>query len=631
MKFKSLLYFLAVSIFVLFCVSSYAATINVPDDQATITLALAAATSGDIITVDAGTYNESITISKSLTILGSGIGNTIISGDGIQSYVVTIDADNTTINGFTLQMSSVGGSDYIVKIFASNVIVSNNIIKGDGGSVETGISTSSSNSNIIISGNTVSNCSYSTIAMGAFNSTISANTVFGSTSAGGIEIYSNSNGNVSIYNNIIYDFPNTAGIQISTEIGSTPDNNNIYNNTIYSCAGGISVSSNNNYVYNNLIYDITGTETGGGPPGFGILIISEDNPCSGNIVVNNTIDNIQHDDENVGLGILALGKDGGELSNTTISNNIVSSSEIGIAKAEAGGTVAGTISDYNCVYSNATQYNGITKGSNDITTDPLFSNVSNNDFRLQATSPCIDAGTTTNAPSSDSNSNTRGTIPDMGAFEYFEFTGSSTWYKGHCNIGVIVPGTTWYFAEGSTQGSFDTWILLSNPNGSSADVVVTFYNSNGTTVVKNITMPKNSRDSINVNIVAGMTDRGFSTKVTSDLPIMAERAMYWDTDERDWDGSHCSGGIASTSKEWYFAEGSTQGFSCWLLLVNAESTAANVTLTFYKDDDSVSQVLVTVPATSRYSANLNDYFGDQAFSIKVTSPSVPIVAERAMY
>ena len=287
--------------------------------------------------------------------------------------------------------------------------------------------------------------------------------------------------------------------------------------------------------------------------------------------------------------------------------------------------------DYNCTYNNTTQYSGITEGSNDITTDPLFSNVSNNDFRLQATSPCIDAGTTTNAPSSDSNSNTRGTIPDMGAFEYFEFTGSSTWYKGHCNIGVIVPGTTWYFAEGSTQGSFDTWILLSNPNGSSADVVVTFYNSNGTTVVKNITMDKNSRDSINVNIVAGMTDRGFSTKVTSDLPIMAERAMYWDTAERDWDGSHCSGGIASTSKEWYFAEGSTQGFSCWLLLVNAESTAANVTLTFYKDDDSVSQVLVTVPATSRYSANLNDYFGDQAFSIKVTSPSVPIVAERAMY
>ena len=54
------------------------------------------------------------------------------------------------------------------------------------------------------------------------------------------------------------------------------------------------------------------------------------------------------------------------------------------------------------------EYN--TTGSNNIDTDPLFVDVANGDYHLQATSPCIDAGTDIGLPFA-------GTAPDMGCFE----------------------------------------------------------------------------------------------------------------------------------------------------------------------------------------------------------------------
>ena len=49
----------------------------------------------------------------------------------------------------------------------------------------------------------------------------------------------------------------------------------------------------------------------------------------------------------------------------------------------------------NDVWNNVDNYNGVAEqgGSNgNITVDPLFTDASGNDFTLQSTSPCIDAG-----------------------------------------------------------------------------------------------------------------------------------------------------------------------------------------------------------------------------------------------
>jgi parallel beta-helix repeat protein len=77
----------------------------------------------------------------------------------------------------------------------------------------------------------------------------------------------------------------------------------------------------------------------------------------------------------------------------TVVNNIVVSNTYGIrAHTDASGTL-----DYNDVRGNTTQdYDlpgALEPGPHDIQADPLFTNPAGDDFHLQASSPCIDAGT----------------------------------------------------------------------------------------------------------------------------------------------------------------------------------------------------------------------------------------------
>ena len=67
---------------------------------------------------------------------------------------------------------------------------------------------------------------------------------------------------------------------------------------------------------------------------------------------------------------------------------------------------------YSCVQG------GYSTAVGNIAVDPRFRDVSNNNFRLNSNSPCIDAGTSMGAPPDDIEGNTRSVPPDMGAYEY---------------------------------------------------------------------------------------------------------------------------------------------------------------------------------------------------------------------
>jgi len=89
----------------------------------TIQGAINAATGGETINVPAGSYTESLTIDKSLTLQGAGSSSTTING------VHTISADDVTIDGFTLAPV---GSGIAVTIDSSasaidNIDITNNI------------------------------------------------------------------------------------------------------------------------------------------------------------------------------------------------------------------------------------------------------------------------------------------------------------------------------------------------------------------------------------------------------------------------------------------------------------------------------------------------------------------------
>ena len=57
-------------------------------------------------------------------------------------------------------------------------------------------------------------------------------------------------------------------------------------------------------------------------------------------------------------------------------------------------------------------------GTGNISLDPQFVDAASGDFHLQATSPCVNAGTAAGAPATDLDANLRDTTPDMGAYEY---------------------------------------------------------------------------------------------------------------------------------------------------------------------------------------------------------------------
>lgn len=82
LKKSTIILVLGIGLFILNGTNIEAATLNVPADYATITLAIAAASNGDTIQVAAGTYSEDVTISKEVTIQGAGAGNTTIPGTG---------------------------------------------------------------------------------------------------------------------------------------------------------------------------------------------------------------------------------------------------------------------------------------------------------------------------------------------------------------------------------------------------------------------------------------------------------------------------------------------------------------------------------------------------------------------
>lgn len=95
---------------------------------------------------------------------------------------------------------------------------------------------------------------------------------------------------------------------------------------------------------------------------------------------------------------------------------------------------------------NSIIYGGFT-GNNNQSTDPLFSNVTNNDFTLQPTSGAIDAGDTTGfsiiIPLTDLNGNPRyqNGIIDLGAYEYENTSSASINEFSNSQI-VVYPNPT---------------------------------------------------------------------------------------------------------------------------------------------------------------------------------------------
>ena len=118
---------------------------------------------------------------------------------------------------------------------------------------------------------------------------------------------------------------------------------------------------------------------------------------------------------------------------------------------------------------------------------------------------------------------------------YFPSNGPRLWEGGHESAGVPAPSRTWFLAEGATGSFFECFILLMNPNSERADGTVTYLLPDGSTLAQGLEIPPNSRRTINVETVyPGLANTAVSTMVTTEIPIVVERAMYWDANGQTW-------------------------------------------------------------------------------------------------
>ena len=171
---------------------------------------------------------------------------------------------------------------------------------------------------------------------------------------------------------------------------------------------------------------------------------------------------------------------------------------------------------------------------------------------------------------------------------YFGNTPTRLFAGGHASAGAPDASTTWLFAEGATGAYFDTYVLLANPGTTPATVTLRYLLDNGTTITQERTVAPNARLTVDVEQAdPRLASAAFSTEVTSDVPIVAERSMYWVGEPGPWTEAHNTVGVTAAGTKWLLAEGregGERGFQTYILLANTASSAAEVTITYLKTD-----------------------------------------------
>lgn len=467
----------------------------------TLGKALSIATAGDTIYVDADTYNSSsgsgitkeggYTIAASqdgIKIIGAGIAATIFDGTNYMSstalsnfYWLNITGNNVVIQNMTLKKyfkqgaiditASAAASDssrtYITNVFFDNNESDNTYdgVNNQGGA-------------LWISASTKPAAVYFTNSH--FNENIAE------TGAGGGAIFAKASGTVAstiILEGCRLTCNSTMGVNLTTYDGGAILLNNAaakINNSFFSGnrvndrKGGAIYS--NNTLAGYLPLTITNTIFASNRGRQGVAVFADGrSTCT----ITNSLfySNLTTSGFGNGGTISCDGTTNMSIVNSTIANNLSSGSDgSGLAVEAAnsytvlnsiiygnqvGNTSAATINaTYSDIQNVGASHSGVT---GNINTNPLFTSAS--DFTLQGTSPAINAGTTTGAPSRDLTNTIRSGNPDMGCFE-----SGSTFPTVSATCGLFLtcatPSITSIAASPNVcSGSTFTSSLVSSPTG----------------------------------------------------------------------------------------------------------------------------------------------------------------------
>jgi len=211
-----------------------------------------------------------------------------------------------------------------------------------------------------------------------------------------------------------------AGIFLYDTTSAIIESNTISNNTANFLGGGIagdgrsSVGVHTPIIRNNIIFNNNANDSRFGGGGIAFYRRASTNLIN-NVIYNNSTDGS-------GGGVCLVNAN----NNVSITNSIIwNNSATGSASLDQIDNI-GTGNTLTITYSNI---DSVISGTGNIRQNPLFIDVSNNDFHLLPNSPCIDTGISTGAPSVDADSNATGQDGnnsvdtyeyDMGAFEFLQ-------------------------------------------------------------------------------------------------------------------------------------------------------------------------------------------------------------------
>jgi photosystem II stability/assembly factor-like uncharacterized protein len=93
------------------------------------------------------------------------------------------------------------------------------------------------------------------------------------------------------------------------------------------------------------------------------------------------------------------------------------------------------------------------------------------------------------------------------------------------SMGSPSLGTTWNLAEGSTQSPFSTVLAILNPSGETMTARIDFQLEGGQVVTRDFTIGPARKLTVNVGDI--LVNSAFSSRVTTSLPSVVERTMFF--------------------------------------------------------------------------------------------------------
>jgi alpha-D-ribose 1-methylphosphonate 5-triphosphate synthase subunit PhnH len=202
--------------------------------------------------------------------------------------------------------------------------------------------------------------------------------------------------------------------------------------------------------------------------------------------------------------------------------------------------------------------------------------------------------------------------------------------------GLTRSSTTLYFAEGSTANGFEEYLTIFNPDRTrAAQVTAQFHDPQGHLLgTRTITVDPLSRGTIKVNTVAHSSS--IATVLHSNLPIVAERALYFGAPNGNSAGGTVVFGRSAGATGWAFAGGDLRpgqvGFN---LLYNPNPRPNDILITYHTPGGQLVHATFNVPANARVTVDLlrsvpglpRDFHGVTMRSLS----NLPFLAEQAIY